>query len=58
MSVTGIINLVTIGLELVSHFLDLRNNDYKKISLPETTQSKLALLRAEKKAKEKYGVKK
>lgn len=54
MSVTAIINIVTIGLELVNHFLDLKNNDYKKVSLPKTTQSKLALLRAEKRAREKY----
>lgn len=58
MSVAGIINIVTIGLELVNHFLDLRNKDYKKISLPEKTKSKLALLRSEKRAQKKYKGKK
>ena len=54
MSIGSIINLITIGLELVNYFLDLKNNDYKKVSLPKNTKTKLALLRAEKRARDKY----
>ena len=49
-----ITTMVSLGLELVNHLLKMKQEDLAKMDLPIETKSKIALLKAQKKAADKY----
>ena len=51
----AIMNIINVAIKLFSHFLDMPEEEFKKVNVPSELKTEIAVARAYKKAHEKFG---